>query len=145
LRLYREEELIDRSQNFVNFSNCSLTYSSGIPTRKYVFDVCTLFSRYIGALKYGIFGFTDSQTISPSQAWTNEPISVQLSDVQIQRSGEADQVLMRVGHMMAGIRLDLRTLSVDFIGESLSWDLCTAPTSEAAATSTATKAATATA
>lgn len=42
--------------------------SSTLPT-----DV--LFSRKICALKCGILGFVDSQTISPSQGWTNLPIS----------------------------------------------------------------------
>ena len=41
--------------------------------------VLTLFSKYIGALKYGILGLIDSHTISPSQAWINEPISTQMS------------------------------------------------------------------
>ena len=35
----------------------------------------TLFWRYMGALKYGIFVLIDSQTISPSQACRNVPIS----------------------------------------------------------------------
>jgi hypothetical protein len=35
----------------------------------------TLFSRKIGALKYGTLGFLDSQTISPSQACRNSPSS----------------------------------------------------------------------
>jgi hypothetical protein len=39
-------------------------------------DRCTLFSRNIGALKYGILGFTDSQTISPSHACMKDPNSV---------------------------------------------------------------------
>ena len=35
----------------------------------------TLFCRYMGALKYGILVLMDSQTISPSQACKNVPIS----------------------------------------------------------------------
>ncbi len=39
----------------------------------------TLFSRYMGALKYGILGLMDSHTISPSVACTNVPISMAMS------------------------------------------------------------------
>jgi len=44
-------------------------------TMKVQEQMLALFSRYIGALKYGSLGLIDSQTISPSQACTNEPIS----------------------------------------------------------------------
>lgn len=39
------------------------------------FPTWLLFSRYIGALKYGILTFTDRQTISPSHDCMNVPIS----------------------------------------------------------------------
>ena len=73
----------------------------------FLVSVHALFSRYMGALKYGIFGFTDSQTISPSQAWTNEPISTQISDFQLLEDGEADQGLLQEGHRIVDIHLDL--------------------------------------
>ena len=38
--------------------------------------ICDLFSKYTGALKYGIFSFVHLQTKSPSQVWSTCPSSV---------------------------------------------------------------------
>lgn len=49
----------------------SVLYIAGVSLK----SLRTLFWRYMGALKYGIFVLIDSQTISPSQACRNVPIS----------------------------------------------------------------------
>lgn len=41
--------------------------------------MATLFSRNMGALKYGTFVLIDSHTSSPSHAWTKVPISSRTS------------------------------------------------------------------
>lgn len=71
-------------------------------------EILTLFSRYIGALKYGIFGLIDSQTISPSQAWTKLPISDCIFSPQLDNLGPVtDLTLKPVVHKTVGSLLVL--------------------------------------